>query len=74
VVLKEESIAQNERFAIDPEHLYFFSSAQAGMMPGNIVVRTIRVEKSFATDKEVRANRARDKVSDFSAASPVIDS
>ena len=62
VVLKEESIVANERFSIDPDQFFLFSSAQAGMMPGNISIRTIRVEMTFASDKDVRSNRARDKV------------
>jgi hypothetical protein len=62
VVLKEESIVANERFALDPESLYLFSSAQASMMPGNIAIRTVRVDAVFCTDQDVMANRARDKV------------
>lgn len=62
VVLKEESIVANERFALDPDGLYIFSSAQASMMPGNIAVRTIRIESKFSTDQDVKTNRARDKV------------
>ncbi len=62
VVLKEESIVANERFSIDPDNFFLFSSAQSGMMPGSIAIRTIRVEMTFASDKDVRSNRARDKV------------
>jgi hypothetical protein len=62
VVLKEESIVANERFSIDPDGFFVFSSMQSGMMPGNISIRTIRVEMTFASDKDVRSNRARDKV------------
>ena len=62
VVLKEETIVSNERFAIDPDSFFVFSSAQASMMPGNIAIRTIRVEQVFSTDGDVKANRARDKV------------
>jgi hypothetical protein len=61
-VLKEDLIIANERFALDPSGLFFFSSSQSGMMPGNIAVRTIRVEANFSTDENVKANRARDKV------------
>lgn len=35
------------------------------MMDRNIAVRTIRVEKVFATDETVRKNHARDKVCTF---------
>jgi hypothetical protein len=62
VVLKDEAIVANERFAIDPVSLYLFSSGQASMMPGNVAVRTVRVECAFMTDKEVKAARAKDKV------------
>lgn len=62
VVLKEESITANERFAIDPSSLFLFSSAQSSMMPGKVAIRTVRVENYFATDKDVMASRARDKV------------
>lgn len=62
VVLKEESIVANERFSIDPDNFFLFSSAQTGMMPGSIAIRTIRIEMTFASDKDVRSNRARDKV------------
>jgi hypothetical protein len=63
VVLKEDAIVANERFSIDPDGFFVFSSAQSGMMPGNISIRTIRVEMTFSNDKDVRSNRARDKVS-----------
>lgn len=62
VVLKEEAFDNNGRFAIDPENFYLFSSGQQSMMPGNISIRTLRVEKSYATDDYVRKNHARDKV------------
>jgi len=63
VVLREESLSANERFALDPDNLYLFSSCQSNMMPGNIAIRTLRVEKHFATDEDVKNSRARDKVS-----------
>lgn len=62
VVLKEDTITANERFAIDPDSFFLFSSAQATMMPGTIAIRTIRIEKTFATDMYVMESRARDKV------------
>ncbi len=62
-MLKEEAILQNERFALDADHLYLFSSSQMAMMPGNIAIRTVRIERTFATDRDVKANRAQDKVS-----------
>lgn len=64
-VIKEEAITANERFAIDPDSFFLFSSAQTGMMPGKIAIRTVRVEKTFATDKYVLESRARDKVLQF---------
>ena len=39
-----------------------FSSSQGNMMPGQVAVRAIRVESTFATDEDVKANRAKDKV------------
>ena len=63
VVLREESLTANERFALDPDNLFLFSSSQSAMMPGNIAIRTLRVEKYFATDEDVKSGRARDKVS-----------
>jgi hypothetical protein len=62
VVLKEDTIVANERFALDPDGLFLFSSAQAAMMPGNIAIRTVRIQQVFSTDRDVKANRARDKV------------
>ncbi len=62
VVLKEETIVANERFALDPDGLFLFSSAQAAMMPGKIAIRTVRIESKFSTDQDVKTNRARDKV------------
>jgi len=32
------------------------------MMPGHVSLRTVRVERTFASDKSVLANRARDRV------------
>ena len=62
VYFKEDVFTCNGRFAIDPENFYLFSSAQAAMMPGNIAIRTIRVEMAYATDDYVRRNHARDRV------------
>ena len=62
VILKEDIISSNERFAIDPDGLFLFSAGQSAMMPGNIAIRSVRVEPVFMTDGEVLANRARDKV------------
>ena len=50
------------RFELDLEHLFLFSSTDATMMPGNILLRTVRVEQSVSTDASVLAGRARDKV------------
>ena len=61
-VIKEDTIVANERFALDPDNLFLFSSAQSNMMPGNIAVRTIRVQQMFSTDKDVKEGRAKDKV------------
>jgi hypothetical protein len=60
--LKEESITSNDRFAIDPESFFLFSSAQSSLMPGNIAIRTARVEMHFSTDLDVKSSRAMDKV------------
>jgi hypothetical protein len=40
-----------------------FSSDKPNMMPGNIAIRTIRIDKIFSNDKDVKLNRAQDKVS-----------
>jgi hypothetical protein len=61
-VVKEETITSNGRFALDPDQLFLFSSAQTSMMSGNIAIRTVRVEMCFCNDKDVKTNRARDKV------------
>ncbi len=62
VVIKEDTITANDRFALDPDGLYLFSSAKPEMMTASIAVRTVRVQMSVATDADVKANRARDKV------------
>ena len=62
IVLKEDTIVANERFAVDPDSFFLFSSAQTGMMPGKIAIRTVRIERAFASDKDVMEARARDKV------------
>ncbi|CAM6002123.1 unnamed protein product [Sphagnum balticum] len=61
VVIKEDTITANDRFALDPDGLYLFSSAKPEMMTASIAVRTVRVQMSVATDADVKANRARDK-------------
>ena len=62
VVVKEDSISANDRFSIDPDGFFLFSSGQNVMMPGKISIRTIRIESKFSSDADVKANRARDKV------------
>ena len=63
IMLKDEAFAHNDRFSIDPEGLFLFSSSQSTMMPGRIAIRTVRVELCFADDKYVNICRARDKLS-----------
>jgi hypothetical protein len=63
IVVKEDAFSSDDRFAIDPDALYLFSSGQSAMMPGKISIRSIRVDAKFSTDLDVRANHARDKVS-----------
>jgi hypothetical protein len=55
-------VAAPGRFEIDCSHLFLFSSADAAMMPGNILLRTVRVEERPSTDATVLADRARDKL------------
>ena len=62
VVLKDEGIVEEGRFALDPDSLFLFSSANAAMMPGGIAIRTVRVDANFSSDDDVKQNRARDKV------------
>jgi hypothetical protein len=62
VMLKEDTIQANDRFSIDTSGLFMFSSIESSMMPGNIAIRTIRVEDSESTDESVKAGRATDKV------------
>jgi hypothetical protein len=62
VVLKDEAIVANERFSLDPDSLFLFSAGQLSLMPGNIAIRTVRVETTFMDDLRVKKQRARDKV------------
>jgi hypothetical protein len=73
VILKEEAFTANERFAIDPENLYLFSSAQSSMMPGNIAIRMIRIDQRISSDVDVKSFRARDKVNIHSPFVEIID-
>jgi len=62
-ILKSENIGGNGgRFELDLANLFLFSSNQPGLMPGNILLRTVRVENHFATDEEVLKERARDRI------------
>lgn len=62
VTIKDDALSLEGRFAIDASSLYIFSSSKESMMPGNIAIRTLRVENAFSTDEDVRKNQARDKV------------
>jgi hypothetical protein len=53
VILKEDSSAANERFAIDPDSFFLFSSVQSTMM------LPLRIEKTFATDTYVMESRSK---------------
>ena len=61
-VLRSDDIKQGGRFELDPTNLYLFSSNDASMMPGKVLLRTAKVEKKFATDESVLADRAKDKI------------
>jgi len=57
-----EDISKDGRFAVDPSSLFLFSSKNHSMMPGNILVRHIRIESEVATNDTVLMNRARDQL------------
>jgi hypothetical protein len=61
-VLKSDEVAAPGRFELDTEHLFLFSSSDAAMMPGNVLLRTVRVEQRLSTDATVLEDRARDKI------------
>ena len=61
-VLKSDAVAAPGRFELDTEHLFLFSSSDAAMMPGNVLLRTVRVEQRLSTDATVLEDRARDKI------------
>jgi hypothetical protein len=63
-VLKSDEVTTPSRFELDTEHLFLFSSTDAAMMPGNILLRSVRVEQAASDDKSVLADRARDKYID----------
>jgi uncharacterized membrane protein YgcG len=62
VVLQDDSITADDRFAIDPASFFLFSSAKAAMMPGKIAIRMVRVDTVAMADADVKRMRARDKV------------
>ena len=47
---------------VDLDGLFLFSSSDRAMMPGNVSLRTVRVEQTSSTDANVLADRARDRV------------
>jgi hypothetical protein len=61
-VVKHDSIVQEGRFSLDPASLYLFSSSSPNMMPGNIAVRTVRVQAGCVSGAEVKRDRAKDKI------------
>jgi hypothetical protein len=62
VCINEVEIAANERFALDSESFYLFSSEKASMMPGNIAIRYIRIENKSCSDREIKMNLSRNHV------------
>eukprot|EP01038_Epipyxis_sp_PR26KG_P004458 gene4458-6304_t len=60
--VKDEMFASDDRFSINPSDFFLFSSNNPSMMPGNIAIKTVRVELAFLSDEQVKADRARDKV------------
>jgi hypothetical protein len=60
--LQHEMLVEGERFTIDPDGLFLFSSGKQEMMPGKLLVRSIRVDQSMYTAENVKAARARDKI------------
>ena len=45
--VRSEDICTGGRFEIDCESLFLFSSTEGSMMPGNISLRTVRVEQVY---------------------------
>lgn len=61
-LVRQEAITAGERFALDCDGLFVFSSRNPSMMPGGCLLRTVRVEAGFCSEAEVKEARARDKV------------
>lgn len=61
-VVKNESVVTGGRFEVDLDALFLFSSSDRTMMPGNVSLRTVRVEQTMSSDASVKANRAWDRV------------
>ncbi|KAH9261268.1 hypothetical protein BASA81_000972 [Batrachochytrium salamandrivorans] len=61
-VVKRDAFAVDGRFAVDGESLYLFSSQKPGMMPGGVLLRTVRVQHGASTDETVKMQHAKDKV------------
>eukprot|EP00808_Paulinella_micropora_P006835 g75373.t1 len=60
---QKELISANGRFALDPEHLFMFSSSKEELMPGKVALRYVRVVANWAwLEKDVVENRAVSKV------------
>jgi hypothetical protein len=62
VCRNEEIATANGRFELDFEKLFLFSSSNVPMMPGNIMIRAVRVENHFTNDKEVKEQNTRDRI------------
>lgn len=61
-VLRSDEIHRGGRFECDPKHFYLFSSNDACMMPGRILLRMVKVEEGMATDDSVLKRNAQDKI------------
>jgi len=53
-VVKRDAFSTDGRFSLDCEALYVFSSQKSSMMPGDILLRTIRIEFGESNDDKVK--------------------
>jgi len=61
-VIRRDAISTDSRFSLDGESLYLFSSQKASMMPGDVLVRTVRVTFGESNDESVKLQHAANKI------------
>jgi hypothetical protein len=60
--IKRKEIAQSDRFSLNENEMYLFSSSKVAMMGSTVAIRTVRIDSVCISKQQVKSLKAQDKI------------